>query len=392
MQSNYVILKTDALATRDVQRGPGTGTRAIVDRVSVQLSALERNQVPLLTRDATVVAVAPAMPMSLIAPVEMNDVDPLAQESTWGVKAVGATTSPLTGEGIVVAVLDTGIDASHPAFVGVELIQQDFTGEGNGDQNGHGTHCAGTIFGRKVNGTRIGVAPGVKKALIGKVLDKNGSGSNAQIVNAILWAADQGAHVISLSLGVDFPAYVQDMVNEGMPLPLATARALEAYRANTRLFDTLSAHVKARGGAHATILVAAAGNESHREIRPDFEVAVSPPAVADGIVSVAALGDTPDGFATARFSNSGANLSAPGVAVVSAALGGGLRPLSGTSMATPHVAGVAALWAQQLANRGMLTAFDLIGKLAGTATSSGLTEGFDPFDVGAGLVQCPQAL
>ena len=83
---------------------------------------------------------------------------------------MGADTSSCTGNGIVVAVLDTGIDASHPAFAGVEVIQKDFTGEGDGDQHGHGTHCAGTIFGRNVNGTRIGVAMGVKKALIGKVL------------------------------------------------------------------------------------------------------------------------------------------------------------------------------------------------------------------------------
>jgi subtilisin family serine protease len=81
---------------------------------------------------------------------------------------VGADTSPFSGDGIVVAVLDTGIDASHPAFEGVDIVQKDFTGEGVGDQHGHGTHCAGTIFGRTSEGTRIGVAPGVKKALIGK--------------------------------------------------------------------------------------------------------------------------------------------------------------------------------------------------------------------------------
>jgi len=60
---------------------------------------------------------------------------------------MGADSSPFTGDGIVVAVLDTGIDASHPALSGVEIVEYDVMGDSNGDQNGHGTHCAGTIFG-----------------------------------------------------------------------------------------------------------------------------------------------------------------------------------------------------------------------------------------------------
>ena len=69
----------------------------------------------------------------------------------------------MTGNGIVVAVLDTGIDKNHPAFSGAQIIEKDFSGEGNGDQHGHGTHCAGTILGRTTGGKRIGVAPGVPK-------------------------------------------------------------------------------------------------------------------------------------------------------------------------------------------------------------------------------------
>ncbi|MES2016294.1 MAG: S8 family serine peptidase [Pseudomonadota bacterium] len=393
MKTTHIVLRTEALATRDIWRGAAVlpAQAGPTPALSAESIALDRQQIPSLTRDASVLAVAPAMPMRLIAPFDFGNVQALAQTVTWGVHAVGADRSPLTGAGIGVAVLDTGIDASHPAFVGIELVQKDFTGEGNGDLNGHGTHCCGTIFGRAVNGTRIGVAPGVQKALIGKVLGQNGGGSSDQIVAAILWAVEQGAHVISMSLGMDFGGYVKDLVDQmGMPVELATSRALEGYRTNTRLFDTLADHVKTRGAlGHPTLIVAAAGNESRRDVNPDFEVAVSPPAIAEGIVSVAALGEAQGGFRTAPFSNTGANVSGPGVNIISAAAGGGLRALSGTSMATPHVAGVAALWAQQLQNNNALNVFNLIGKLAGSASKEGLGLGFDPFDVGAGMVQAP---
>jgi len=397
MKSNYIVLRSAALATRDPFRPPSplpraAGAAAGLGSVTAELHSVDLKGVAALARDASVLALAPAMPMKLIAPVGDGKLEAAPKSDvTWGVQAVGADTSPYTGEGVVVAVIDTGIDAGHPAFAGVELVQKDFTGEGDGDQNGHGTHCAGTIFGRPVGGVRIGVAPGVKKALIGKVLGKDGGGSSDQIVHAILWALDEGANVISMSLGMDFPGYVKQMEAQNMPTELAVSRALEGYRANTQLFDSLSGFVKARGTlSQATVIVAAAGNESQRNVNPEFEVAVSPPAIADGIVSVAALQQGAQGLTVASFSNTGANVSAPGVGVISAAAGGGLRSLSGTSMATPHVAGVAALWAQRLLKEGRLNAFELSARVAGNATFKGLAEGFDPFDVGAGLVRAAQ--
>jgi subtilisin family serine protease len=392
MKEKHIILRSVHSVTRDPFLGPfATPGAAAPAALAVEVDDITRRQISALTRHADVLAVAPVVPMKLIAPIDVQGAaEPAAEEITWGVKAVGADTSPFTGNGIVVAVLDTGIDASHPAFTGVDIIQKDFTTEGNGDQHGHGTHCAGTIFGRNTAGTRIGVAPGVNKALIGKVLGAQG-GSSEQIVSAIQWAVEAGANVISMSLGIDFPGLVARLKEAGFPLELATSRALEGYRANVQLFERLASLIRAQGAfAQATAIVAAAGNESQRDVNPDFEIAVSPPAVAEGIISVAALGQGAQGFKVAPFSNTGANVSGPGVSIVSAKRGGGLQTMSGTSMATPHVAGVAALWAEKIKSNGPLNALQLTARLVGSSISEGMQAGFDPFDVGAGLVRAPR--
>ena len=203
----------------------------------------------------------------------------------------GALQSPYVGHGIAVAVLDTGIDAGHEAFRNVELIQKDFTGEGDGDQNGHGTHVAGTIFGQTVQGVRYAVAPGVRRALIGKVLGKERSATTKELVDAVQWAVDGGADIINMSLGFDFPGLVRWWVEEmDLEADLATSRALAQYRDNVRFFDRLVELLRARSAQFpSALIVAAAGNESRRQIRPDYAIEVSPPAAADGIVAVAAV-------------------------------------------------------------------------------------------------------
>ena len=363
-------------------------------RIEYQIDELDPREAREVERSSGVLAIAPSMPMQPDRARRRGaDVTatPAAATATWGVKAVRADTSPFTGAGIVVAVLDTGIDATHPAFAGVTLVERDFTGEGNGDQHGHGTHCAGTIFGRDVQNTRIGVAPGVTKALIGKVLGANG-GASDEIVNAIQWAVDQGAHVISMSLGMDFPGFVEFLVeSEGLPIRSPRRSRSRATGRTSRCSSGCRSLVTAIGPfGQPALIVAAAGNESGRDATPPFEIACAPPAVSEGLVSVAALGQVGSTLDVAPFSNTNAIVAAPGVGVTSAKTGGGLVSMSGTSMATPHVAGVAVLWAEKILSQGPLRATEWMARLIASGTRDGLKPGIDPNDIGSGLVQAPQ--
>ena len=258
-------------------RGSSRGAEAPVAKVEV--AELTPEEVTDARRKPGVVAARP-MPMSLVRPVSTVAVPkPSSGGVEWGVEAVGADVSPYTGDGIKVAVLDTGIDANHEAFQGATVTEQDFTGEGNGDQVGHGTHCAGTIAGRDVNGHRIGVAPGVSEILAGKVLGEQG-GSTESLLKGMQWALDEGASVISMSLGIDFPGYVAYLVdNRGLPVQQATSMALEEYRSTLQLFGSLAAFIRANTTIGRTaIVVAATGNESERAANPPYTIAIAPPA------------------------------------------------------------------------------------------------------------------
>jgi len=390
MKDKYVILREPSSRTRGPVAGPrgAAGTRAGLE---IEIDELDRRSSRAVAAKKDVKAVAPIIPMKLISPIATpEDAAQPAAGTAWGVSAVKADVSTFDGTDVIVAILDTGIAQAHPAFAGVTIVEKDFTGEGNGDQHGHGTHCAGTVFGRDVNGTRIGVARGVKKALIGKVLGANGGGSDA-IVRAINWAIEEGANVISMSLGIDFPGFVESMISQQHMAPeMATTMALEGYRQNILLFERLASLVRAREAfGETTVIVAAAGNESRRDQNPDFEIACSPPAVSEGLISVAALGQSGNGFVVAPFSNTNVVVSGPGVGIQSARATGGLVSMSGTSMATPHVAGVAALWMQQLAQHGPVPGSLLRAKLVSSGVQAGITGSFDVADIGSGMVQAP---
>ncbi|MBV8606982.1 MAG: S8 family serine peptidase [Singulisphaera sp.] len=126
-------------------------------------------------------------------------------------------------------------------------------------------------------------------------------------------------------------------------------------------------------------------------INPNCRITLAPPAAADLFLSVAAIGLSEDGkqspYTVAPFSNTGARLCAPGVDIWSAGLGDGLVMMSGTSMATPHVAGVAALWAEKLMRQGRpFRAAEVVDWIVRSALT---LPDLDLDDVGLGLVQAP---
>lgn len=243
------------------------------------------------------------------------------------VDAPAAWAAGYTGAGTTVAVLDSGIDASHPDLAGAVVGAQDFTGGTNGtdDFAGHGTHVASTITGA---GKYKGVAPDAV-LLNGKVLDENGSGEMSWVISGMEWAAASGADVINMSLGSDAPSDGQD------PMSLAVNELSEQT---------------------GTLFVVAAGNEGRRKLT------VGSPAAAESALTVGAVDrdDTLADFSTTgpRSGDSGIkpDVTAPGVGIVAAKAKNGWIgdpvegddshvAMSGTSMATPHVAGAAAILA-----------------------------------------------
>lgn len=394
MTQTYTVLYDMSRAVAASDRATSIWER--VPSLRMERTELSNAEVQDRLRAPEVKAVSPVMPTTLIRPVDADRSDSVNEDApdgvAWGISAVGAMSSRRTGSGVVPAVLDTGIDGAHPAFSGVTLVQEDFSGDGLGDRQGHGTHCAGTIFGRTVDQTRIGVAPGVGRALIAKVLGDDGQGDSDMLFRGMHWASTQGAQVISMSLGFDFPGMVNTLVlQEGWPVDLATSNALRAYRANLRMFDAIMRLFEAQiEFTRGSVVVAASGNESKRALSPDYVIGVSLPAAAEGVLSTGAVGRSAQGLQVAPFSNAFPQVVGPGVSVLSAKADGGLVALSGTSMATPHTAGVACLWWEEIEKSPIpLTSTTVASRLLSTATWDNLAKDVNVADRGVGLVQAP---
>lgn len=280
-------------------------------------------------------------------------------KATWAIRAVGAVESSATGRGVSVAVLDTGVDLSHPALRHRIADHRSFVPrETIDDGNGHGTHCCGLVAGEEISGApRFGVAPGAD-LFVGKVLSNAGHGKERQILQGMEWAIEKGCDVISMSLG----RRVSD--GEG---------PASGYR---RLFEAAE--------KSGVLIVAAAGNDS---FRPSFVNPVSSPANDPLAMAVGAVDSV---LGVARFSNGSVNsagggldIVAPGVSILSAEPHPGrFVRQSGTSMATPIVAGLAALMKEL---KSGLKGQALRKALADLASGLG-----DPADYGAGLARAPQ--
>ncbi|WP_327365493.1 S8 family serine peptidase [Streptomyces sp. NBC_01217] len=253
--------------------------------------------------------------------------------STAQINAPAAWKAGFDGHGVKVAVLDTGVDDGHPDLAGRITDAKDFSGgtTGTRDAFGHGTHVAATVGGSGAGsgGSRRGVAP-ASDLLIGKVLGDDGSGSESSVIAGMEWAAAEGAKVISMSLGADIETDGTD------PMSLAVNRITDSSGA---------------------LFVVAAGNNGEAGLET-----VGSPGAADAALTVGAV-DRKDVLApfSSRGPRSGdgavkPDVTAPGVGIVAARAAGTTMgdpvddlytSVSGTSMATPHVAGAAALLAQQ---------------------------------------------
>ncbi|WP_328907768.1 S8 family serine peptidase [Streptomyces sp. NBC_00234] len=290
------------------------------------------------------------------------------KESVPLIGAPEAWAAGYDGKGVKVAVLDTGIDANHPDFAGLIDDTASFVpGEGVTDVNGHGTHVAGTIVGSGAasGGDNKGVAPGAD-LFVGKVLGGvEGYGQDSWIIAGMQWAAETGADVVNMSLGDSYPTDGSDPMSQTV--------------------DALSAQ-------YGTLFVIAAGNSGPESI--------SAPGAAASALTVAAT-DKQDQLAsfssTGPLTYSGAmkpDIAAPGVDITAARSqemtdgGEGLyRTISGTSMATPHVAGAAAILAQLHPD---WTGAQLKEHLMSTA--KGLDDGYSPYEVGTGRLDVAAAV
>jgi subtilisin family serine protease len=303
-----------------------------------------------------------------------------------------AKAAGLTGEGVKVAVVDTGVDSNHPDLRGKVVAAKDFTGLGSPiDEDGHGTFVASEIAGTGAasDGVFAGVAPGAQ-IVNARVLDADGSGSNSEILAGIEWAAKEGAQVINLSLG-----------DPGM------------YGDGTSYFDQFVNQIAKDYGC---LIVVAAGNDG----RPQT---VSTPAVADEVLSVGATsqdgnrawfssagprrgdgavnpqivapgagGEAPGGAKDADGDDDGdvgqaGRVELAGMTGAQAGSNGYVSDQMGTSMAAPLVAGAAALMIESDPswNRQALRA-----KLVASAAPA--PDGASVFEQGAGLLNIPKAL
>ena len=294
-------------------------------------------------------------------------IKPDLADSVPQIGAPQAWAAGFTGAGVDVAVLDTGIDTTHPDLQGKVVAEANFTTDPTAsDGNGHGTHVASTVAGSGAasNGLRKGVAPDAH-LLNGKVLDSNGNGQESWVIAGMQWAATSGASVISMSL--------QAGITDGT--------------------DPVSQAVNQLTQDDGVLFTIAAGN-----FGPSSQTVTSPGAADDALT----VGAVTKQDVLADFSGRGPrvgdyalkpDITAPGVDIIAARAAGTslgtpiddfYTMLSGTSMATPHIAGSAAILRQEFPS---MTPAQLKAALMSTAKPFG----YKVYEQGAGRVDVARA-
>ena len=246
-----------------------------------------------------------------VAYVEQDQVatiDTTQTGATWGIDRIDQRNLPLSGtytythngSGVYAYIIDTGIQTSHPQFGGRAAVSYDALGGNGQDCNGHGTHVAGTV-----GSATYGVAKGVNLRAV-RVLDCNGSGSYAQVIAGVNWVASHHASlsVANMSLGGSFSSSLNSAVASMISSGVFTAVAAGNSNANACNYSPSST-----ASAYTT---AASDRTDHKASFSNF-------------------GSCVDGYA-------------PGVSITSTWIGSSTNTISGTSMASPHVAGVGALY------------------------------------------------
>jgi subtilisin len=284
---------------------------------------------------------------SVVAQLPKLTIAAIRPEITWGIDRVHAPAAWqfTEGKGVRVGIIDTGIDANHPELIGqvdggYDAISKTTLKENWQDQNGHGTHVAGTVAALRNGKGVVGVAPKARLYAV-RVLDADGSGQLSDVIDGIIWCANNGIQVANMSLGSG-----QDS---------ETMHNAVRYAAATGL-----------------IIAAAAGNSGG---------AVGYPGSYLEVISVSASNINDE---IAPFSSRGPEVDfiAPGVDVVSSKMGGGYVSYSGTSMATPHVTGIVALAVSQ----GWVGLNGPDGVMAQLRKAATKLAGLKDIDQGAGMI------
>ncbi|MFI6094916.1 S8 family peptidase [Lentzea sp. NPDC051213] len=350
-----------------VKAKPGRQRTAAMQGLTVERDLPAAGMVAMTATDPAAAWRAITDPGSSVGKVWLDATYQVALDrSTVQIGAPQAWQEGYTGKGVKVAVLDSGVDETHPDLAGQEVAAQNFTDNGVPDVVGHGTHVASTIAGTgaKSGGKYRGVAPGAS-ILDGKVLNDRGMGRTSWILEAMDWAAAQGADIVNMSLGgTDSPGI--DPVEEAI----------------------------GRLSAQGVLFVVAAGNDGAPET-------IGSPASADAALAVGAVDrEEKLGEFSSRGPRTGdyglkPDVTAPGVKITAAKSSASALPdpdgdsyvaMSGTSMATPHVAGAAAILAQRHPEWNGQQLKSALMASAKTNPALGL------FDQGSGHVDVPAAM